>query len=162
MTVRLATRTQPAAAPAELDLDARLAAIDAAMTVRLEEAALGWQVNTAHLPVDTTPVVEHLPVDTQPANDTTPVAALLQRARQRILRDGHSRDAAHNGTGGMCLLEAIHAEARTHADEGEARILLRRALGGGDPIPEQNRRLTSTRQAANVLGAAAALAHNHT
>lgn len=145
--------------PAALDLDARLAAVDAAMTVRLEEAALGWQVNTAHLPAG--PVIEHLPVDTQPDGDTTPVAALLRRARQRILRDGWSRDAARNDSGGMCLLEAIRAEAHTHHDEGEARILLRRALGGGDPIPEQNRRLTNVAQAALVLGAAAAMADNH-
>lgn len=139
-----------------LDLDARLAAVDAAMTVRLEEAALGWQVNTAHLPAE--PVVEHLPVDTQPADDTSPVAALLQRARQRILRDGWAQGATRNGTGGMCLLEAIHTEARSHRDEGEARILLRRALGGADPVPEMNRRLASTHQAAQVLAQAAAMA----
>ncbi|MFE9382359.1 hypothetical protein ACFYMO_03845 [Streptomyces sp. NPDC007025] len=143
----------PAVAPAgELDLETRMAMADAAMTVRLDEAALAHAVNTAHLD---TPTVPHLPVDTQPAVEQTPVAALLQRARARILRDGWCRDAAHNSGGGMCLAEAIRAEARTHADEGEARLLLRRALGGGDPIPEQNRRLASTAHAAAVLAQAA-------
>lgn len=147
-----------AAAPVgQLDLEARMAMADAAMTVRLDEAVLAHAVNTAHLPG---PTVElpHLPVDTQPDVEQNPVAALLKRAKERILRDGWCRDAAHNNGGGMCLVEAIRAEARTHRDEGEARILLRRALGGGDPIPEQNRRLTNTAHAAAVLDTAAAMA----
>lgn len=148
-------RARTTAAPVELDLDARLAAVDAAMTLRLDEAAVGWEVNTAHLPGV---AVEHLPVDTPPAEDTTPVDALLRRAQQRILRDGWARTGARNNTGGRCLLEVLHAEARSHADESEARILLRRALGGSDPVPEQNRRLRNASQAAAVLGAAAALA----
>ncbi|WP_019358000.1 DUF6197 family protein [Streptomyces sp. AA1529] len=153
--------TAAALAPAavsvgEPGLEARLAAVDAAMTVRLDEAALAHAVNTAHLPG---PEVEipHLPVATQPAAEQTPVAALLHRARARILRDGWCREAART-SGGMCLAEAIRAEARSHRDEGEARLLLRRALGGGDPIPEQNRRLANTAHAAAVLGAAADLA----
>lgn len=160
MTAALAPRA--AAQAGVLDIDARLAAVDAAMTVRLEEAALGWEVNTAHLPVDTAPVVEHLPVDTKPADDTNPVAALLRRARQRILRDGWAQGAARTGTSDMCLLEALHAEARSHREEGEARLLVRRALGGGDPIPELNRRLSSTAQAAQVLATAADMADSHT
>lgn len=144
------------AAPVELDFEARLAATDAAMTVRLEEAGIGWQVNTAHIPAG--PVIEHLLVDAAPADDSTPVAALLRRAQARILRDGWSQSAARTGTGGMCLSQVIQAEARSHREEGEARILLRRALGGGDSIPEMNRRLGSAGQAAHVLGQAAELA----
>lgn len=147
----------PAAQP---DFEARLAARDAAMTLRLEEAALAHAVNTAHLPtveVD----FPHLPVDTAPTAEEDgagPVAALLRRAQQRILRDGWCRDAARGGHGGVCLAGAIRAEARSHRDEGEARVLLRRALGGGDPISEANRRLRSAHEAAQVLGRAAALA----
>lgn len=140
--------TRSHAAP---DFEARLAAADAAMTVRLEHAALAHAVNTAHLPeVD----VPHLPVDTEPAGGDTPVAALLRRARARILRDGWCRGAARTDSGGMCLAEAIRAEARTHHDEREARLLLRRHLGG-DNIPAGNRRLRSASEAAHVLGRAA-------
>ncbi|HET6636470.1 MAG TPA: hypothetical protein VFH77_15730, partial [Streptomyces sp.] len=102
---------------AALDFEARLAAADAAMTVRLEHAALAHAVNTAHLPeVD----VPHLPVETAPAGGDTPVAALLRRARARILRDGWCRDAARTDGGAMCLAEVIRAEAHSHADAGEA------------------------------------------
>ncbi|UNZ20611.1 hypothetical protein [Streptomyces sp. 891-h] len=147
----------PVAAPVgELDLETRMAMADAAVIVRLDRAALAHAVNTAHLP--DSPTLPHLPVDTQSAAEQNPVAALLHRARARILRDGWCRGAAHNSGGGMCLLEAIHVEARSHAEEGEARLLLRRALGGGDPIPEQNRRLTNTAHAAAILAAAADLA----
>lgn len=148
----------PTAAPVgELNLEARLAAADAAMIVRLDEAALAHAVNTAHLPAG--PAVPHLPVDTTPADtEPNPVAALLRRAKARILRDGWCRDVARTDGGGMCLAEAIRAEARSHTEEGEARLLLRRALGGGDPVPEQNRHLASATHAAQVLDAAAAMA----
>lgn len=143
-------RQAPAVEP---DFEARLAAADAAMKVRLEHAALAHQVNTAHLPaveVD----VPHLPIDTAPAAEPHPVAALLRRAQARILRDGWSRETARTSGGAMCLAEAIRAEAHNHADEGEARLLLRRHLGG-DNIPDGNRRLHSAHEAAHVLGRAA-------
>lgn len=154
MTTTLTRRA--AHAEAVLDLDARMAARGAEMTMRLETAALAHAVNTAHLPgpqVD----VPHLPVDTQPAtqtDDDSPVAALLRRARARILRDGWCRDTARAAGGAMCLAEAIRAEARSHADEGEARLLLRRHLGG-DNIPTANQRLRSAGEAAQVLARAA-------
>lgn len=155
MTTTLTQRAirQPVAQP---DFEARLAARDAEMALRLEGAALAHAVNTAHLPaveVD----VPHPPVDTVPAiqaDEGTPVAALLRRARARLLRDGWCRDAARAAGGAMCLAEAIRAEARSHADEGEARLLLRRHLGG-DNIPTANRRLNSVSEAAHVLGRAA-------
>lgn len=150
-----ATLTQPTTrAEAVLDLDARMAARDAEMTLRLEEAALAHAVNTAHLPAVEIP---HLPVDTAPAtqvDEETPVTALLRRAQARILRDGWCRDAARTNGGAMCLAETIHAEAHSHADEGEARLLLSRHLGG-DNIPSGNRRLRSAGEAAHVLGRAA-------
>lgn len=156
-----ATLAAPAPAPVvalvEPGLEARLAAADAEMTTRLQTAGLAVDVNTAHLPdIDWT---DHItgPVAPPPAPEATPVAGLLHRARLRILRDGWCRDAARNDAGGMCLTEAIRAEARSHAEEGEARILLRRALGG-DSIPEQNRRLPDAAAAAGVLASAAAMA----
>lgn len=152
MTATL-TPVVPVAAPVEPGLDARLAARDAAMTVRLEQAAMRHAVDAAAPET----VVDLPDVATAPASEETPVAALLHRARTRILA-GWSRDAARTSGGGMCLVEAIRAEARSHADEGEARILLRRALGGHDPIPEQNRRLPDAAAAAAVLTTATHMA----
>lgn len=146
----------PVVAPVELDLEARLALADVEMTDRLARAGMAHSVNSAapETTVDLAQVVTVPVVD--PAPCVTPVAALLHRARARILRDGWCRDAAADGDA-MCLTEAIRTEAHSHAEEGEARILLRRALGG-DPIPEMNRRLTSASQAAQVLATAAAMA----
>lgn len=155
MTTTLAAPA-PVVAPVELGLEARLAAVEAVMTVRLEQAGMRHAVDS------TTPetVVDPADVVTAPAPaapEPTPVAALLLRARARVLA-GWCRDAARTNGGGMCLAEAIRVEARSHADEGEARILLRRALGGGDSIPEQNRRLTNAAAAVAVLATAAAMA----
>ena len=161
MPTQRTLKRKPTTEAPQLDLAARMAAVDAEMTVRLQEAVLAIDVNTAHLPGGPgLAEIVHLPVETPApgADDGMPVAALLRRARTRILRDGWCRDAARTGNGGMCLAEAIRAEARSHRDEGEARLLLRRALGGGDPIPEMNRRLTSATQAAAVLDTAAAIA----
>ena len=156
MTATLAPEIAPVVVPVEPDLEARLAAVEAVMTLRLQSAGLELDVNAARpeTVVDLADVVVPAPA---PDLYATPVAALLYRARARILRDGWCRDAATDG-GGMCLTEAIRAEARSHADEGEARILLRRALGGGDPIPSQNRRLPDTAAAAAVLATAAVMA----
>jgi hypothetical protein len=150
----------PAVAPGEPGLAARLAATDAAMTVRLETAGLAHDVNAAEpeTVIDLADVVTASPAPAPVDLYPTPVAALLLRARARVLAGGWCRDVARDGSGGMCLTEAIRAEARTHQEEGEARILLRRALGGGDSIPEQNRRLGSATHAAAVLVTAAAMA----
>jgi hypothetical protein len=136
--------------------DAQLAARDADMTIRLQAAGLRHGVNSRHAEttVALADVVRLIPAD----QSTTPVAALLQRAQQRILRGGWSRDTARNDQGGACLIAAIQTEARSHRDEGEARLFLRRALGGGDSIPEMNRRLRSAGHAAQILGQAARLA----
>lgn len=149
------TLAAPAVAPAELGLEARLAARDAEMTTRLEAAGMRFAVDAAQ-PETTVDLADVLtrPVDLDAPN-STPVAALLQRAALRLRTAGWCRDAARADSGGMCLLEAIRAEAHTHAEEGEARLLVRRALGGGDPIPEQNRRLHSAADAINILHQAA-------
>ncbi|MGW7350968.1 DUF6197 family protein [Streptomyces sp. NPDC054784] len=119
------------------------------MSVRLDEAAVAWEVNTTSTPIDWRDAVT-APDD---GEEVAPVAALLRRAADRIRRDGWCRDTAREGTA-VCLLEAIHAEARSHEEEGEARRLLRRALGG-DPVPEHNRRLGTASEAVQVLTAAA-------
>ncbi|WP_406325193.1 hypothetical protein [Streptomyces niveus] len=155
MTTATAVKARPCIAPV-LDLDARLAAADAAMTVRLEGAALAHAVDARHpeTVLDYADIIRPASVDTD-----RPVAALLRRAQQRVLRPGGwSRDTGTNNRGGVCLEYAIQAEARTGRDEQEARILLRQAIGSGDPITHINRHLTQA-QAGQLLGQAATLAN---
>lgn len=157
----MTTTSLPAAsrrqATPQPDLETRLAARDADMAVRLETAGLRHGVTSLRpeTTVDLADVVRLTPTD----QTATPVAALLTQARHRIMQPGGwSRDTVSNGRGGMCPIAAIQAEARSHREEGEARRLLRQALGGSDSIPEMNRRLRGPQHAALVLGQAAQLA----
>ncbi|MDH3038956.1 hypothetical protein [Streptomyces sp. TRM75561] len=109
-------QTRPAPAPGALSLDARLAAAEAAMTVRLDEAAVAHEVRTAHIstePVDladviTVPLTPTLQPQPLPAS---PVAALLERARARMEADGWCAGALTDESGAVCLLGAIRKEA---------------------------------------------------
>lgn len=109
----------PRTTPADvLSLDARLAAVEAAMTVRLEEAAVAHEVRTAHIdtkPVDLTDVITvPLTPALQPQPQqlpATPVAALLERARARMEADGWCAGALTDESGAVCLLGAIRKEA---------------------------------------------------
>ncbi|MFZ4184511.1 DUF6197 family protein [Streptomyces pseudogriseolus] len=111
-------QTRPAPAPGALSLDARLAATEAAMTVRLDEAAVAHEVRTAHLstePVDLADVITvPLTPTLQPQPQqlpATPVAALLERARARMEADGWCAGALTDERGAVCLLGAIRKEA---------------------------------------------------
>lgn len=116
MTTAIATRVAPAA----LDLDARLALVDAAMTVRLDEAAVAFEVNTAHLPgADPIPHIAEAPLPAPaaaPSPYQTPLAGLLHRARLRIEADGWCRDAVFDESGAVCPIQAIRLEARGDRD----------------------------------------------
>lgn len=107
-------------APPVLDLDARLALVDAAMTVRLDQAAVTFEVNTAHLPgADPIPHIAEAPLPAPtvaPSPYRTPLADLLHRARQRIEAVGWCRDAVHDETGAVCPIQAIRIEARGDRD----------------------------------------------
>ncbi|GGP80410.1 DUF6197 family protein [Streptomyces melanogenes] len=113
------TAPAPDAAPSvELTLEERLILTDAAMTVRLDEAAVAYEVNTAHVatePVDLADIVTG-PLDTGNSLPEelyrTPVAALLQRARHRLLTGGWCKDALVDEDGARCMLGAIRIEAR--------------------------------------------------
>ncbi|MFI6359538.1 hypothetical protein ACIBJF_44770 [Streptomyces sp. NPDC050743] len=103
--------------PVELSLEERLAFINARMTLRLDEAAVEYEVNTAHIdtePMDLADVVT-VPIDTGPALLSelypTPVAALLQRAHHRLLTGGWCKDVLADEDGARCMLGAIRAEA---------------------------------------------------
>lgn len=122
-----AQAVQPAPAPAPatgdgLSLDARLAAVEAAMSVRLDEAAVAHEVRTAHIqttPVDLagvitvplTPTLQPPPQPSTPQLSPTPVAALLERARARMEADGWCAGALTDESGAVCLLGAIRKEA---------------------------------------------------
>ncbi|MGV9588249.1 DUF6197 family protein [Streptomyces tendae] len=116
----MSTATVVRPAPPVLDLDARLALVDAAMSVRLAEAAVAFEVNTAHLPgADPIPHIVEAPLPAPaaaPSPYRTPLADLLYRARMRIETDGWCRDAVFDESGAVCPIRAIRLEARGDRD----------------------------------------------
>ncbi|MEU1457432.1 DUF6197 family protein [Streptomyces avermitilis] len=102
----------------DLSLEARLAAVDAAMTIRLEEAAVAHEVRTAHIPTEPVALADVITVpltptlQPPPAPYPTPVAALLQRAHHRLTTSGWCSGTLVDAHGARCLYGAIHAEAR--------------------------------------------------
>ncbi|WP_327411403.1 hypothetical protein OG458_42705 (plasmid) [Streptomyces sp. NBC_01281] len=143
------TTTAPADAP-PLSLEERLALVNAAMTARLDEAAVAYEVNTAHIdtkPVDLADIVTG-PIDTSPAKAPdlypTPVAAVLQRAHRRLVSGGWCANALVDADGARCMLGAVRIEARGDRRlEGDAASVLldaiRRQFGDHvDSVPSFN------------------------
>jgi hypothetical protein len=158
-----APTTTKTAAPVELDLDARLAEVGAIMTGRLDQAAVAFEVNTAHIPAE--PPVEitipHLPQTAIPAPYSTPIAALLHRARIRIETDGWYQGGLREGDR-RCLIGAIRIEAASRHQADDASTLLLDVIHrefGGDTVPSWNDAQTSPRLVILALGRAAELAH---
>ncbi|MCX4417827.1 hypothetical protein OOK43_31825 [[Kitasatospora] papulosa] len=158
------------AAPAVLSLEARLAAVEAAITVALDEAAVAYEVRTAHIP--TTPVdladVVTLPLTPtlQPsAPYASPVAALLHHAQLRLLTDGWCAGSQVREDGARCLYGAIRVEAAGDRSL-EARGLevlmdaIRSQFSDADSVPTFNDRWADGRVPMRILGQAAALADN--
>jgi hypothetical protein len=164
MTTRTLTR---AAAPAVLDLDARLALTEAAMSVRLDEAAVAFEVRTAHLPAaDPISHIDAVPAVTPAVAScpyTTPIAATLHRARLRLEAGGWCTGALRDEQGAACLLGAIRAEAgsRGQADDAAAVLLeaIRRDFPDAESVPAWNDRRATTWLAGRYLDRAAELAH---
>ncbi|MGW1541487.1 DUF6197 family protein [Streptomyces sp. NPDC002309] len=169
----------PAAPAADLSLDARLALVDAVMTVRLDEAAVAHEVRTAYLhtepaePADVVTVpfgLDTVPPDTTgaPADAAelfpTPVAALLQRAHRRLLTDGWCSGALADGEGAHCMQGAVRAEARGDRDlESSALAVLLEAVRRGfgddvDSVPDFNDAFGSGGVPVRMVGRAAVLA----
>ncbi|MFB6656827.1 hypothetical protein ACFCZ4_32255 [Streptomyces microflavus] len=152
----------------ELSLEARLAATDAAMTIRLEEAAVAHEVRTAHIstdPIDLGDVltVPLTPTLQPPTPHRTPVAALLQRAHHRLLTGGWCTGALVEEDGARCMVGAIRIEA--HGDHGleagAVAVLLdaiRRKFGDVDSVPSFNDAHSSGRIPLRMLDQAAGLA----
>lgn len=148
MTTAIATRLAPAA----LDLDARLALVDAAMTVRLDEAAVAFEVNTAHLPgADPIPHIAEAPLPVPaaaPSSYRSPLADLLYRARLRVETDGWCRDAVFDASGAVCPIQAIRLEARGDRDLAHDACValldsIQQQFADAETIPSWNRQQTS-------------------
>ncbi|BAC75229.1 hypothetical protein AQJ43_37265 [Streptomyces avermitilis] len=163
------TTAAPSAAP-PLSLEERLTLVNAAMTARLDEAAIAYEVNTAHIetkPIDLTDVVTG-PLNTGPAPlpdlYPTPVAALLQRAHQRLVSGGWCKDALVDADGARCMLGAIRIEAGgdRHLEADAATVLLdaiRRQFGDDvDSVPGFNDAWGTGRVPMRMLEQAASLA----
>lgn len=163
-----ASTTAPPAPPTALSLEERLVFISAAMSVRLDEAKVAYEVNTAHIetePVDLADVVT-VPLTLQPPPQSypTPVAALLQRAHHRLLTGGWCKDVLVDEDGARCMLGAIRIEARGDSglEASAATVLLdaiRRQFGDGvDSVPSFNDAHGSGRVPMRMLDQAAGLA----
>ncbi|MDQ0808749.1 hypothetical protein QFZ63_000463 [Streptomyces sp. B3I7] len=165
----------PAAASApvardSLSLDARLAAVEAAMTVRLDEAAVAHEVRTAHIPTEPVDLADVITIPLAPAPQappqtyTTPVAALLERAHHRMQSAGWCAGALTDDSGALCLLGAIRAEAggdrglEAHAAAVVLDAIRRRFGDHVDSVPAFNDAHGSGRAPLRVLGEAARLA----
>ncbi|MFF6966265.1 hypothetical protein ACFY9G_23220 [Streptomyces anthocyanicus] len=163
----MSTATIAPAAPV-LDLDARLALVDAAMTVRLDEAAVAFEVNTAHLPgADPIPHIAETPLPAPaaaPSPYRTPLADLLHRARLRIESDGWCRDAAFDESGAVCPIQAIRLEARGDRDLAhDACVALLDAIqdnfADAETIPSWNRQQANVRPVLAAFDRATHRAH---
>lgn len=151
------------------DLETRLALADAAMTVRLADAALAYDVNSAHIPTDpvdladvvTTPITPDAPPAPNPY--TTPAAALLHRAYLRISRDGWCTGTMRDEQGAVCLYGALHTEASGNSalEAGALDVLMetiRRQFGEVESVPAFNDAFGNGRTPLRMLEQAALLA----
>ncbi|MET9325091.1 hypothetical protein ABZX75_33935 [Streptomyces sp. NPDC003038] len=166
-----APATAQPAPPAALSLEERMAFINAAMSVRLDEAKVAYEVNTAHIetePVDLADIVTVPLTPTlqpPPQSYPTPVAALLQRAHHRLLTGGWCSGALVDEDGARCMLGAIRIEARGDSglEAGAVTVLLdaiRRKFGDSvDSVPSFNDAHSSGRVPMRMLDQAADLAH---
>jgi hypothetical protein len=158
------TRT---AAPAELDLDARLAMVGAIMDGRLALANLRFEVDTAHIPAaDPTPEITAPPTivaPPQPCPYATPLATTLHRAQAR-LEAGWCTGALRDEAGAVCLIGAIRAVAasRDEADDACALLLeaIRRDFRHAETVPSWNDAQRGMRLPLLYLDRAAELAHS--
>jgi hypothetical protein len=149
-----------------LSFEARLAAVDAAMTIRLETALLTLDIDSAHVeqPVDLVDVVRvplAVPTVTEPEH-TTPIAALLQRAKRRLETGGWCTGSAVNEAGARCMIGAIRVEAqRRGMDASAAAVVLdaiRQQFAGVETVPQFNDAQTGAAVPIRILGEAANLA----
>lgn len=163
------TTLAPASPPPALDLDARLALVDVEMTARLDQAAVAFEVNTAHIagadPIPDTAEIVPLTPTLTPANPyTTPLAALLHRARTYIETHGWLQGGLREDVGmRRCPLGAIRIEApgsRHLADDASVLLLeaIQRDFPDAATVPSWNDQQTSPALVLLYLDRAAQLA----
>ncbi|MFJ4785122.1 hypothetical protein [Streptomyces sp. NPDC088794] len=162
------TLLAPASPPPVLNLEARLAIVDAAMTIRLERAAVAFEVNTAHLggadPVPTITEVVPLTPTLTPTVDpySTPLASVLHRARAVILREGWCKEA-FDDAGAVCPIHAIRRATHNRHQADDACVLLLEAIQrdfrDAETIPSWNAGQTSATPVLLAFDRAAQLAH---
>nr|WP_256340495.1 hypothetical protein [Streptomyces sp. 2231.1] len=146
------------------------------MTLRLEAAAIAHEVNVAHLATDPLDVADIITAPDAPALQPpvtsttltelypTPVAALLQRAHNRLLTGGWCSGALVDEEGARCMLGAIRIEARGDRDlETDAAVVvldvIRRSFGEDiDSVPSFNDAWAVGRIPIRMVGEAARLA----
>lgn len=171
--VQAPERAAPAATPAPTahGLDARLTAVSDLMDERLTVAALAVAVNTAVRVPDVESVdladVLRVPAAVEPYRPPvdlypTPVAAVLQRARARLERDGWCQGATVDQDGARCLYGALRAEAAEAAELHDALAVLLDAIRRHFPDEETVPGFNDThgvRAVFRVLDQAADLAH---
>lgn len=131
---------------------------------RLALAALAIDARIATPTVDLADVIR-TPIDTQPPAPspyTTPIAALLHRARLRIEADGWSREALVEEDGRRCAIGAIRREAANRGHADNACVLLLEAIQRhwqAETIPSWNAAQTSPAPVLLAFDQAAELAH---
>ncbi|GAA3163663.1 hypothetical protein [Streptomyces ramulosus] len=170
ITAPARTPTTSEAAP-DLSLEARMTAIDAQMTVKLDEAAVAFEVNTARIPSEPVHLADLVTAPAEPAPHPlpdlypTPVAALLQRAHHRLVTDGWCAGALVDEQGARCLLGALRKEAgRDHAMASRGLEVLmdaiRRKFGpqAAESVPSFNDSWANGRIPIRMLDEAAILA----
>lgn len=160
---------QAAAPPADLSIEERMAFINAAMTVRLDQAHVAYEVNTAHIDIEPVELADVVTVPLTPTLQPptpypTPLAALLQRAHHRLLTGGWCSGALVDEDGARCMLGAIRIEARGNSGvEADAAAVvldaIRRQFGDhADSVPGFNDSWADGRHPLRILDQAADLA----
>ncbi|MFE7777648.1 hypothetical protein ACFU5O_27870 [Streptomyces sp. NPDC057445] len=140
------------------------------MTVALEEAAVAYEVRTAHIPAEPLDLNRIVALPLTPARQPlpklhpTPVAALLQRAYYRLITGGWCTGALIDTEGARCLYGAIHVEARGDQNlESAAMNLLLDTIGREfgndvDSVPSFNDAFASGHVPTRMVDRAADLA----
>lgn len=154
--------------PAQLDLDARLALRLVDMGARLDEAAVAFEVRTAHIEsADAVPEIAaplRLTPTAAPNPYTTPIAGTLHRARIRLEADGWCRDNLFDEVGAICPIRAIRLEAVSRREADDACVLLldviQAAFPTAETIPSWNAAQTSAAPVLLAFDRAANTAHH--
>lgn len=146
-----------------LDLDARLALSLLAMDDRLDQAAVAFEVNTAHIPAEPVDLVAPILPASAPqlAPTATPLAACLQRARAILAERGWCTGGLRDEQGAVCVAEAIRAAATSRGQADDACAVLLEAIQrefAADTVPSWNDRQHGPALPLRMLNQAAQLA----